>query len=89
MGHEDLVGLTDRELRMFCGEATHQHFKGGLYKYHGLVRDARDGEILCQNGTELVLYEHVFPHERQFWVRQFDEFHSKTPDGQLRFRKIA
>ena len=41
--HEDLLGLSDRDLKLRAGTATHQHYKGGLYRYVGYIRDADTG----------------------------------------------
>jgi acyl carrier protein len=43
-------------------EATHRHYKGGLYKFVGLATHSETQE-------EMVIYEHVWPHERKTWVR--------------------
>lgn len=65
--HTDLLGLSDRDLRLRAGDATHQHFKGGLYHLLGGVRDAMTGEALAYraNHAPVVIYEHCYPHARE------------------------
>lgn len=78
-----LLKLTDSQLLELAPEATHQHKKGGLYRFMGLVRDADTGGLaLHQSGDVLVVYEHLYPHEQGFWLRRSDEFN----DG--RFRRL-
>ncbi len=73
--HNSLLGLSDRDLLMRCSEATHQHFKGGLYRLLGHALDADTGEaILGKDGLPRVVYEHVYPHARQIWVRDRSEW---------------
>lgn len=52
------------------------HWKGGVYRAVGLAvptpSSGTDDEALARNG--LVIYEHLFPHARQFYVRPVDEF---------------
>jgi hypothetical protein len=89
MTPEDLIGLPDRELRLLCGDATHQHFKGGLYCYLGLLYDSETGErALDKQGEPLVAYEHVFPYARRLWQRSEDEFFG-TKEGAPRFRRLG
>jgi hypothetical protein len=90
---EDLVGLPDRALLMRAGNATHQHYKGGLYKLLGPVRDADTGKAvpaseLGRSGGRVV-YEHLYPHTREFWIRDRFEFEEILPDGTPRFRRIG
>jgi hypothetical protein len=85
---KDLLVLTDRELLMFAGEATHQHFKGGLYQYLGVLRDADSGQpILGDDGEARVVYRHCYPYEKQLWVRDHSEFFG-LKDGKPRFRDL-
>jgi hypothetical protein len=73
--HEALVGLSDRDLRLRAGTATHQHYKGGLYRVVGGVCDADTGEpVMGKDGEPRVLYEHVYPHAPMFWLRDRSEF---------------
>lgn len=89
--HEDLLGLSDRDLRLRAGDATHQHFKGGLYRLLGPVRDSVTGGPLKyqKGGAEVLIYEHVYPHPRELWARSVDEFNETMKDGTPRFRKIG
>lgn len=89
--HEDLVGLSDRDLRLRCGDATHQHFKGGLYRLLGPVRDSVTGGPLKYRATgeEVLVYEHVYPHPRELWARSVKEFNEVLSDGTSRFRKLG
>ncbi len=87
--HEDLVGLSDRDLLLRAGDATHQHYKGGLYRLLGAVRDADTGCVIhtVKKGRALI-YEHVYPHTRELWTRSEIEFHERLPDGRPRFRQL-
>lgn len=91
--HGALIGLSDRELKLRAGDATHQHFKGGLYRLVGVARDADTGGLLYgKDGNARVLYEHVYPHERGFWVRDHTEFHGNVErEGYRgpRFRRLG
>lgn len=91
--HEDLVGLPDRDLRLRAGEATHQHYKGGLYRLLGPLMDADTGlPVPAKHPRQTpgrVVYEHVYPHERQLWVRDREEFEEDLPDGRPRFRLLG
>lgn len=91
MHHSELVGLSDHRLRVLAPDATHQHFKGGLYRYLGPAMDADTGKQMRNIHAEpLVAYMHCYPHERQVWLRSEREWNDlvggvvKTP----RFRKI-
>jgi hypothetical protein len=85
--HSELLGKSDGELLGIAPEATHQHFKGGLYRYLGVPKDSRTGEAAAMNGTEMVVYEHLFPYERELWIREYDEFHG-TRGHEKRFREL-
>lgn len=75
MSHFDLLGLTDRELLLHAGDATHQHYKGGLYKLLGPIRYSRTGgPLLDLDGQPMIAYMHCFPHGRDIWVRSEAEF---------------
>lgn len=90
--HTDLIGLSDRELLLRAGNATHQHYKGGLYRMIGYHNDAdTDDAVRDADGFPRVLYEHVYPHARVIWVRDESEFFGTvTVDGVEvpRFRRI-
>lgn len=90
LAHERLLGLSDLELRMICSEATHQHFKGGLYKYIGPIHDADSGSFMrTPAGDFYEGYLHVHPHDRQLWARPSAQFNGVTSDGSPRFRKLG
>ena len=90
--HAALLGKTDRELRMICSAATHQHYKGGLYQLLGPVRDSETGEeVKAPDGSAMLIYWHVYPHHVELWQRPASEFYEDvTIDGvvQPRFRKL-
>lgn len=90
--HTALLGKTDRELLMICSQATHQHYKGGLYRLLGPVRDSETGEVaLAEDGSEWITYLHVYPHAVELWRRPASEFFSEAPEmaGLPRFRRIG
>ena len=76
--------LSDHALRLQCGAATHQHFKGGLYRMLGPAMDASTGAQLVVGGEPQGAYEHLYPHERQVWVRSQVEL-----DDPTRFRPLG
>lgn len=88
---ESLLGLMDWELRLRAGDATHQHYKGGLYRLLGPVRDSMTGEPLRYKSSReaVVIYEHCYPHARELWARGENEFNEVLPDGTPRFRKLG
>lgn len=88
---ESLLGLSDRELRLRAGTATHQHYKGGLYRLLGPVRDSMTGDLLRYKSSRqpVLVYEHVYPHEPELWARGEDEFNEDLPDGTPRFRRLG
>ncbi len=61
--------------------ATHRHYKGGLYR---MVDTARHSETL----EPMVVYEHLWPHDRGLWVRPADMFHGLLDDGTVRFQPL-
>jgi hypothetical protein len=86
--HKSLVGMKDQRLRILAPDATHQHFKGGLYRYLGLVKDADTGEsIIGKDGQPRVAYMHCYPYDREIWIRDYTEWMGYK-DDQPRFRKI-
>jgi hypothetical protein len=92
--HSELVGMSDDRLRVLAPDATHQHYKGGLYRYLGSAMDAETGQQARNGrGEFLVAYMHCYPHERQVWLRPETEFNSTVSPSassvtQPRFRKI-
>jgi hypothetical protein len=61
---------------MIAGDATHQHYKGGLYRLLGPHRDSETGEeVKAPDGSAWLIYEHVYPHKRELWRRPASEFY--------------
>lgn len=86
MSHTELIGKTDAELRELAPEATHQHYKGGLYRVIG-------AGLHTETNERLMAYEHVHPYSRQLYFRpvsMFTGFVDLTGSGnrQPRFREI-
>jgi hypothetical protein len=67
----------DEALRL----ATHRHYKGGLYRALGEATHSETGE-------KLIVYEHLWPHNRSLWVRPSAMYHARLADGGLRFQPI-
>ena len=63
--------------------ATHKHYKGGLYRELGTIRNADDG-----GAADRTLYLHLFPHENSAWHRDAEEFHGLLNTGIQRFAPI-
>ena len=63
--------------------ATHRHYKGGLYREIGPIRNADDAD-----GPGRTLYFHLAPHFPQPWHRDTAEYHGLLENGQQRFAKI-
>ncbi|KPC53710.1 hypothetical protein WG78_07700 [Amantichitinum ursilacus] len=73
------LAMTETEARQL---ATHQHYKGGLYRELGTATHSETGEAMT-------VYEHLWPHTRALWVRPAEMFHGDLPDGSPRFRALA
>ena len=97
--HRELLGLPDEILLRYAPNATHQHFKGGLYQLlPGSPRDAntglpivyKDGVICVDNFSNdpAVAYLHLFPYYMHVWIREKDEFHDEKEPGVPRFREL-
>lgn len=85
----DLITIPDWQLKRYAPDATHQHFKGGLYRVIGILYDSETGEQARNaNGDVLMVYEHLYPHERRFWSRSFTDFYGFHESGKLRFREL-
>lgn len=80
--HTALLGKTDAELLVLAPEATHQHYKGGLYQFVG------DG-IHTETEEPLTGYWHVHPYDRRFYARPLEMFHGEHKDELPRFRKLG
>lgn len=70
--------MTEEEARRI---ATHEHYKGGLYRYLGT---ATHSETL----GPMVVYEQLWPNARSLWVRPAAMFNETLPDGRPRFRPL-
>lgn len=90
--HSNLIGLSNRDLLMRSSSATHQHFKGGLYRLIGTVLDSSTGESLVDaDGEILIAYSHEYPYARKLCVRKESEFFGSVEvDGEKvrRFRPL-
>lgn len=62
--------------------ATHQHYKGGYYRVVGEATHTETQE-------RLVVYEHVWPHEKKLWTRPYDMFYGNLENGEPRFRLLT
>lgn len=63
-------------------EATHVHYKGGLYKFITYATDSETKE-------QCVVYAHLWPHEKGIWVRPAALFDGLLPDGRRRFEPLC
>lgn len=61
--------------------ATHEHYKGGLYRVIGTAKHSESFE-------ELIVYEQLWPKERSLWVRPAAMFGETLTDGRPRFRAL-
>lgn len=62
--------------------ATHQHYKGGLYRVLGEGMHTETKEVM-------VIYEHLYPHERTIWLRPKEIFFSPVEEtGAVRFVEL-
>jgi thioredoxin 1 len=62
-------------------EATHRHYRGGYYKVIGTA-------LHTETKEQVVVYEHLFPHEKALYVRPADMFYGNLEDGTVRFDPI-
>jgi hypothetical protein len=62
--------------------ATHQHYKGGLYRYRFDFKHSETGETM-------VAYRHLWPHEPGNWGRPKEMFYGNLEDGRVRFQPIV
>lgn len=61
--------------------ATHQHYKGGLYRVIEIAPHTETGE-------EMVIYAHLYPHKPSVFPRPASVFFSSTADGEPRFKRL-
>lgn len=71
--------MTETEARTL---ATHQHYKGGLYRVIGTALHSETRE-------RMTVYEHLWPLDRSLWVRPADMFEGLLEDGRQRFAALA
>jgi thioredoxin 1 len=62
-------------------QASHRHYKGGYYRVIGTALHTETKETM-------VVYEHLFPHEKALYVRPADMFYGNLEDGTVRFAPI-
>jgi hypothetical protein len=68
--------------------ATHRHYKGGLYRELGVGHHSEDKDA-DGKPIKMVIYEHLYPHERGLWVRPAELFYGYLEDGlQRRFTPL-
>lgn len=81
--HEELVGLSKDLLLKIAPEATHQHYKGGLYRKIG------EG-IHTETEEKLVYYVNEFPYgdEEIIFARPTGMFYGFTEDNTKRFQPL-
>lgn len=67
-GYTDEFAATDGAFRHLAGAGRElvRHKKGGIYLVLGVARLVEGGEVM--------IYEHLAPHERGSWVRDLAEF---------------
>ena len=70
--------MTEAEARKI---ATHEHYKGGLYR---VVGAATHSETL----EPMTVYEQLWPKERSLWVRPEAMFNELLENGTPRFRPL-
>lgn len=70
--------MTEAEARKI---ATHQHYKGGLYRVVGVARHSETEEFL-------MVYEQLWPNERSLWVRPAAMFDDVLENGTRRFKPL-
>ncbi len=62
-------------------QASHKHYKGGLYRVIGSA-------LHTETQEKVVVYEHLFPHEKALYVRPAEMFYGNLEDGRVRFAPI-
>lgn len=75
MDIKDLLSKQVAELLALAPTATHQHAKGGLYRYMGPAMDADTKEVLLNaRGEPLDAWLHVYPFSQDVWIRRRAEY---------------
>lgn len=72
---------TTREEALNAPGEVYEHYKGGIYRIH--MRGVRDSEQHEERG---VVYEHLWPHDHDFWFRLEKSFFANLDNGQPRFK---
>lgn len=70
--------MTEVEARKI---ASHEHYKGGLYRVIGAAMHSETLE-------SVIVYEQLWPKERSLWVRPAAMFNEVFDDGTRRFRPL-
>lgn len=70
--------MTEEEAKRI---ASHRHYKGGLYLVIGTAKHSETEELM-------VVYEHLWPHERGLRVRPAEMFDDVLEDGTRRFAPL-
>lgn len=70
--------MTETEARAI---ATHQHYKGGLYRVIGIATHSETLE-------SMMVYEQLWPKTRSLWVRPAAMFEETLEDGTRRFAPL-
>lgn len=63
--------MTEEEALQTKG-IIYRHYKGGIYRFITIGKETGVG-------ADVVIYEHLWPHERGVWVRPYQEFYSYVP----------
>ena len=72
---------TEEEALAAPGE-IYRHYKGGVYRL--VSRGVKHSETLEVG----VVYEHLWPHEHEFWYRPEEMFFGKLSNGEPRFKLV-
>jgi len=83
MTSEEKPLFTTREEALQAPGEIYEHFKGGIYRL--VQRGVRDSESHEERG---VIYEHLWPHQHDFWFRLEKSFFENLDNGEPRFKLI-
>lgn len=81
MAQETPLFATEAEALAAEGE-IYKHYKGGVYRL------VRRGVLDCEILEPGVLYEHLWPHNHDFWYRSEKDFFSMLDNGNPRFKLV-